>query len=99
MDLILLAIAALLLTALFVTAGRAIGRWRSGWRALAMVIVLCVVGWGAKIAIDIGQDPTSHNLWPFEAAGVAVLALLALGALTLVRWSTRGARRPPGVAQ
>ena len=98
MDLILLALAGLLLTALLVLAIRALRQRRGAWRVLVGIVAAGVVGWCAKIAIDLQQDPTSHNLWPFEIAGVATLALLALGLLTLAHAGTRWVLRPPGVA-
>jgi len=92
MDLLLLALAALLLGALLATASRALARWRGGWRVLALGVVVGVLAWSAKIGIDLRLDPTSHNLWPFEVVGVALLALLALGMLALARPAARPVR-------
>lgn len=85
MDVILVAIGALLVTSLLVAGFRAVTRWRGVRRLLAVVVVLSVAAWAIKIVIDLRRDPTSHNLWPFEAVGSAGLALVVLGALALTR--------------
>lgn len=42
-------------------------RWHGGWRKLASVPLLAVVGYFAVILIPAWmKDPTSHNLFPFE---------------------------------
>src|SRR5665647_1942759 len=41
--------------------------WKGGWRKLAAVPLLAVVGYFAVILIPAWtKDPTSHNLFPFE---------------------------------
>lgn len=85
MDAVLVSLGALLVVALLVSAGRAVVRWSGAWRLLAVVVVLGALSWAAKIVVDVRRDPTSHNLWPFEAVGVAGLALLVLGALAFAR--------------
>lgn len=58
-------------------------RWAGGWRLAAALPVLGWTLWAANFAYDVGRDPTSHNLFPFEVligAGAAAgyLACLAL---------------------
>ena len=60
-------------------------RWRGGWRWLAGLPLLGVIAIVAKIAVDIGADPTAHNLWPFEVLGAVAVAGAALGCLLLIR--------------
>lgn len=58
-------------------------KWRGGWRVAAALPIAMMGFVVARIVVDTAQDPTSHNLWPFEilmfgAASVAAVAVLAL---------------------
>jgi hypothetical protein len=69
-----------------VASGAALWSWRGGWRWLAGLPLLYVIGVASKIAVDINADPTAHNLWPFEVLGAVIIAFAALGALHLLRF-------------
>ena len=76
---IFLAIFMLLIAALvigFVVAtSYALRRWRDGWRLVAALPLLGVLGVVVTIVVDIRVDPTAHNLWPFEFGIYLILAL------------------------
>jgi len=50
-------------------------RWRGNWRIAATVPLVEIVLWGLKDAIDLMNDPASHNLLPFEFIEAAVVTL------------------------
>ena len=54
--------------------------WNEQWKLLAWLPVLPFAAWAPFIAWGVTQDPTSHNLWPFELVmwGFASLALYVL---------------------
>jgi hypothetical protein len=60
-------------------------KWRGGWRLAAAIPAAVVVFVVLRIVIDTARDPTSHNLWPFELLMVGTGALVAIGALKVVR--------------
>ena len=60
-------------------------KWRAGWRLAAAVPAGVVVFVVLRIVVDTARDPTSHNLWPFELLIAGTGALVAIGALTLMR--------------
>jgi hypothetical protein len=60
-------------------------RWAGGWRLAAALPVLGWTLWAANFAYDVGRDPTSHNLFPFEVLMGAVAAAGYLGCLALLR--------------
>ncbi len=37
------------------------------------------------ILVDVGRDPTSHNLWPFEILQVGAFSVAVMAALWAVR--------------
>jgi hypothetical protein len=49
----------------------------------------------ARVIVDTTNDPTSHNLWPFELflGGLVGFACAALGALIAIRWAHKNERR------
>jgi hypothetical protein len=60
----------------------ALWKWRGWWRLAAVVPFVVMALVVARIVIDTGRDPTSHDLWPFEivysgAAGLALIVVLA----------------------
>jgi hypothetical protein len=60
----------------------ALWKWRGGWRVAAAVPALLMAFVVLRIIVDVGRDPTSHNLWPLEilmfgAASVAIILVLA----------------------
>jgi len=72
-----------ILVASVATPAWALFRWRGGWRLAAALPIAAMAFVVVRIVVDTAQDPTSHNLWPFEilmfgAASVASVALLAL---------------------
>jgi hypothetical protein len=83
MDILLLAVGALLAASFFLVAARVIARWRGARRVIAIALVVAVIAWVTKIGFDVSADPTSHNLWPFEVAGLVGLALVVLGLVAL----------------
>lgn len=56
-------------------------RWRGGWRWLAVLPSLGMLGVTLRFFIDTARDPTSHNLWPLEFLWCSFLAWLAMAAL------------------
>lgn len=67
-------------------------RWRGGWR-IGAVVALAWLGFvAARIVVDTGRDPTSHNLWPFEIAIAGAEAVAGVAVLALVRRVGRVAR-------
>jgi hypothetical protein len=60
-------------------------RWQGGWRWLAGLPLLGVLAVVAKVAVDIGADPTAHNLWPFEVLGAVAVAGAGLVCIQLFR--------------
>jgi hypothetical protein len=64
-----------LLTLTVASAGLALlsreARWPTGG-GVGLGLVLVV---GMRIAVDLSQDATSHNLWPFEIVGALVVGL------------------------
>jgi hypothetical protein len=85
LQIVLLLLVGTLVIGFFAGSGAALWRWRGGWRWLAGLSLLYVVGVALKIAVDISADPTAHNLWPFELLGAVVVAAAALGALQVLR--------------
>jgi hypothetical protein len=56
-------------------------RWRGAWRAAAVVPAAMMAFVVLRIMLGVADDPTSHNLWPFEilqAGGLSVLIMAAL---------------------
>jgi hypothetical protein len=41
-------------------------RWRGGWRLAALVPAALMGFVVLRLLVGVAQDPTSHNLWPFE---------------------------------
>lgn len=72
---------------------RLLRRWTGVWRLAASLPLPAWVVWGGNFARDVTQDPTSHNLFPFEILIGAGAALLYLGCLAMAR---RIATRPRG---
>ncbi|MFO1050445.1 MAG: hypothetical protein U1E52_21410 [Geminicoccaceae bacterium] len=64
---------------------RCLQHWRGGWQVAAMLPMLGWAGWIAIFCRDVAADPTSHNLFPFEIAIGAILALAYLGLLAILR--------------
>jgi hypothetical protein len=67
------------------------GRSAFGWASAILPLVAFV-----RVLLDVANDPTSHNLWPFElviAGGVGLLPAAAGAALgVLINRMRRGAR-------
>jgi hypothetical protein len=59
----------------------ALVRWRGGWR-LAAAAPLALMGFVVlRLIVGVQQDPTSHNLWPFEivmTGGLSFVVMLVL---------------------
>lgn len=66
-------------------------RWRGAWRILALLPLVALVLWAGFIVVGVAQDPTSHNLWPFELILWAAGAFAALGLLALIKRITKSA--------
>lgn len=93
MDEWLLAVGGALAVTLVLSSIRAVARWRGGWRGVAIGVALVVAVWLAKLVLELRDDPSSHNLWPFEAACVSIAGLLVLGTCALARASSPGRLR------
>lgn len=62
-----------------------VSRWSGSWRLAAGLPLLGWAVWGGTFARDVSNDPTSHNLFPFEIMTGATVALVYLGVLTVAR--------------
>lgn len=51
---------------------------RDEWQLLAWVPAAPLMIWGVIVAFAVTRDPTSHNLWPFEAVIWGALSVLLL---------------------
>lgn len=71
---------------------RALAAWRGGFRLAAALPLPGWIVWGAKLALDLARDPTSHNLFPFEVLIGAAMALAYLGLLAGLRQLTARSR-------
>lgn len=60
-------------TAVLAASGAA-GLWRIFWAMLAAFPVAVMV----RVIVEVAQDPTDHNLWPFELIFAAVFSLIAV---------------------
>jgi hypothetical protein len=67
---------ALIVVALAAALARFAGKqsFRASWLIVAAAVPAVVA---VRVVIDTSQDPTSHNLWPFEIALAWVVGLLA----------------------
>jgi divalent metal cation (Fe/Co/Zn/Cd) transporter len=90
-DLLLIALDALVLIALLMALVRALVRWHGVSRLVAILVALALVSHVIKVVIDLQRDPTSHNLWPFEVLEVGGAALVVLGVVAFAR--ARSTRR------
>ncbi len=54
----------------------AIWRARGLLRLLASIPLLGFLGVGLNILLAVSQDPTSHNLWPFEVLVTCVAGII-----------------------
>lgn len=68
-------------------------KWWSGrYRLLASLPLLWWAAWGAVFAIDVMQDPSSHDHWPIEVVAavgpslILLLIVLMLHRVTTGRW-------------
>lgn len=48
---------------------------------------------GGRVFVEVLQDPTDHNLWPFELIYAAVVSLAAVVPGILAGWAVRRVRR------
>ena len=72
---------------------------RDEWQLLAWVPVLPLAIWGFVVALAVTRDPTSHNLWPFEAVMWGGLSLVLVGGFVVARRLVmRGDAKPHGRA-
>ena len=59
----------------------------------AVVASVALLAWLPAVAVcEMGQDPTSHNLWPLEFGVYGIQALLALGGAFAALWLKRRLR-------
>lgn len=64
---------------------RALLVWHGGFRWAATLPLAGWAIWAALFARDVAQDPTSHNLFPFEIVIGSLAALVYLLAAALAR--------------
>jgi hypothetical protein len=60
-------------------------RWHGGWRLAAAVPAAMMAFIVLRIMVDVGRDPTSHNLWPFEILQVGALSVVVMAVLWVAR--------------
>lgn len=60
-------------------------RWHGGWRAAAAVPAAMMAFVVLRIMLGVADDPTSHNLWPFEILQVGGLSVFIMAALFATR--------------
>lgn len=89
MDTLLLAFGVLVVAALAASLVRSVTRWCGASRGIAIGVAVTFGTWLFKLVVDLRADPTSHNLWPIEAVGMTLVALLVLGTCALLRASAR----------
>ena len=82
MELMIAALVLLLIIGLQLWAAIA---WQGAWRWLAAAPMLLMAAHFLFIMFQISIDPTSHNLWPFELAIIALIGLPVVGVLWLTR--------------
>jgi len=59
---------------------------KPSWRIPAWIPVLPVALVGGNVFVGVVDDPTSHNLWPFEVALASIVTALSFGAFALLRY-------------
>ena len=64
---------------------RSAWRWHGGWRFAAFAPLGLMAFVVLRIVIDTAQDPTSHNLWPFEILTYGIVALVIIVVLKIAR--------------
>jgi hypothetical protein len=69
----------------------ALWRWRDQWRWWAAVPFALVAFVVLRIAVGTAIDPTSHNLWPFEILMAGGCSVIAMAAISALRWLRRRA--------
>jgi hypothetical protein len=93
MDKLIVVGMALLVVVYLVAQVRSLLRWERAWKLASLAPLGYSLFVVVRIVIDTRQDPTAHNLWPFEVILAVTGALIGLGMIaTLRRWSA--ARRP-----
>ena len=80
----------------WVGTGVAAWKWRGGWRLVAAVPAGMITVVVLNGVIDIGRDPTSHNLWPLELALYGVPSAILLVVMVLLRRSLGSPNGQPG---
>ena len=70
--------------------------WKGRWRVAAVVPVILMAGYCAKIGIDVNRDKTSHNLLPFEVTALYSPAGAYLIVLQNIQWAIRRKAATPG---
>ncbi len=60
-------------------------RWRGAWRMAAAVPVAMMAFVVVRLLIGVAQDPTSHNLWPFEILQAGALSIGIMMVLVIAR--------------
>jgi hypothetical protein len=80
-----LLIAVLVFLAVLAPQVYAVAVWRGNWRWFAAAPLLVLAADILLILVQTSIDPTSHNLWPFELAIIALVGLPTVGLLWLLR--------------
>lgn len=89
---IIAAIFAVLAAALLLPLWAAL-RWPPPWRWGAWLAVALFALPVLNVIVGVTADPTSHNLWPLELFGSALVSLALVGVLALLRRSRGSPRR------
>ena len=72
---------------------RALARWQGISGALAKVSAGAALLWLIVFVVQVSVDPTSHNLWPFEAIMVSLAGLAWLSVIAIGRRLAKGSAR------
>lgn len=58
-----------------------IRNWSGLWKFIVALPLIALFAVAGKIIFDVRENPTSHNLWPFE---IIILCGYGLGAVLLI---------------
>lgn len=69
---------------LVILCAKLFGKWTEDDRWLALVPLIPFPAWFAKFLFDAGRSSSSHNLFPFEIVGLAILGFMILPIVAII---------------